>query len=274
MFKAVWERSAPEHLALLRGELATELAAVEEPPARLARLMSESDGAGAIATRAIAEAAGATSSSALATIASAVSEQVRAEVAAEPGVKEEIVDHVVGTMQKEYGTRLESRAIAHYEKEAATVVKDSNNRFWRRKLGSIGDIEVSLGGRIDGKNDEGRVIEVKNRLKRFMRPLPKYDVCQLQAYLFILDAREGELVEHLRQKERRTRSTRLPRDRAYWDRKIAPCLARFAYSIATFAHSEALQRDFLLRPDSDHRKRIVRDLMFDSPNTFETRGSL
>ena len=101
MFKAVWERSAPEHLALLRGELATGLAAVEEPPARLARLMSESDGAGAIATRAIAEAAGATSSSALATIASAVSEQVRAEVAAEPGVKEEIVDHVVGTMQKE-----------------------------------------------------------------------------------------------------------------------------------------------------------------------------
>merc|ERR1712194_5313 len=100
------------------------------------------------------------------------------------------------------------------------------------------------------------------------KPLPKYDICQLQSYLFILDAHEGELVEHLRGKELRTRSTLLPRDRAYWEKEIMPCLVPFVHSLAAFIRSKPLQKDFLLHPDLDHRKRIIRDLMSNAPNTL------
>lgn len=273
VFKTVWERCDPEHVALLQTELATDLDAVEEEPERLARLISNSDGAGSVTTRAIDEAASVTSSSAVNAIISTLSEEVSSKVVAEPKAKQEIFDHVVNTIKKDYGTRLENSAIKHYEEKSATVVKENNDNFWHRKLGTTGNVEVSLGGRIDGKNNEGRVIEVKNRLKRFMKPLPKYDICQLQSYMFILDAREGELVEHLRRKELRTRSTLLPRDRVYWEKEIMPCLVPFAHSIAKFIRNKQLQKDFLLHPDPDYRKGIVRDLMFNSPKTLETRLS-
>ena len=54
--------------------------------------------------------------------------------------------------------------------------------------------DIYVGGRIDGLNKRGRVVEVKNRMKRFFNPLPKYDIAQLQTYLQILDCQEGELV--------------------------------------------------------------------------------
>jgi hypothetical protein len=45
---------------------------------------------------------------------------------------------------------------------------------------------VLVGGKIDGKA-YGKVIEVKNRVRRFLSPLPKVNFAQLQTNLFIID---------------------------------------------------------------------------------------
>jgi hypothetical protein len=42
------------------------------------------------------------------------------------------------------------------------------------------------------------LIELKNRTRRFMRPLPLYDRCQMECYLQITERARGELVERLR----------------------------------------------------------------------------
>ena len=102
-----------------------------------------------------------------------------------PNVKEEVKSHLIQTVkseiQKDYGSRLESKAIEDYEAKEKVKVYDSNLKFHKIPIGKVNDTEVWVGGRIDGKVGE-RVVEVKNRMKRFMNPLPKYDVAQLQTY--------------------------------------------------------------------------------------------
>ncbi|KAI9979493.1 hypothetical protein PInf_029359 [Phytophthora infestans] len=79
----------------------------------------------------------------------------------------EVVQFVTSTMHKGFGVKQETAGIEQYQEKTKVV--------------------------IDGRAD-GKVIEVKNRLKRFMNPLPKYDIAQLQTYLYILDVPEGELL--------------------------------------------------------------------------------
>lgn len=58
---------------------------------------------------------------------------------------------------------------------------------------------IWVGGRVDGFSSvSGHLIEMKNRTRRFMTPLPLYDRCQMECYLQICDVDHGELVERLR----------------------------------------------------------------------------
>ena len=106
-----------------------------------------------------------------------------------PNVKEEVKDVLIDTLkselQKDYGSRTEVKAIQHYETKEKESVRDNNNKFYKLELGRIDDTDIYVGGRIDGLNKRGRVVEVKNRMKRFFNPLPKYDIAQLQTYLQI-----------------------------------------------------------------------------------------
>ncbi len=180
-----------------------------------------------------------------------------------PNVKEEVKSHLIQTVkseiQKDYGSRLESKAIEDYEAKEKVKVYDSNLKFHKIPIGKVNDTEVWVGGRIDGKVGE-RVVEVKNRMKRFMNPLPKYDVAQLQTYLHILDSPEGELVEHLRKKEgvaAETHSTIIKRDDIMWENEILPNLISFANSLILFMQDSQKQMQFLCE-DGKGKKKIIK----------------
>jgi len=168
-----------------------------------------------------------------------------------PNVKEEVKaalsDHFKSELQKDFGARQENEAIKHYEVKEKETVRDNNDKFYKLTLGTLDDnIDVIVGGRIDGLNDKGRVVEVKNRMKRFFNPLPKYDIAQLQTYLQILDCPEGELVEHLRKKkELETHTTIVKRDEELWNSKLKPCLLDFASSLKIFMEDTELQKKFI-----------------------------
>ncbi|KAG6948503.1 hypothetical protein JG687_00015436 [Phytophthora cactorum] len=111
---------------------------------------------------------------------------------------------------------------------------------------------------IDGRAD-GKVIEVKNRLKRFMNPLPKYDIAQLQTYLYILDVQEGELVEHLHADKAQTKMTKVPWDDEMWNAEIEPYLVRFGSALTYLMKDKTAQKDYL-QSDAGQQREIIRYL--------------
>ncbi|KAG2525760.1 hypothetical protein JM18_004726 [Phytophthora kernoviae] len=153
---------------------------------------------------------------------------------------------------------IEAAGIQQYEEKKKTVVKERNLVFSKRKVAKITDFDVLVGGKIDGRAD-GKVIEVKNRVKRFISPLPKYDIAQLQTYLFILGLTEGELVEHLHAEKMQTKMTKVPWDEKMWRKDVEPYLVRFGSALTYLMKDKQAQSDYL-QSDGGQQREIIRYL--------------
>uniref|UniRef100_A0AAV1THR4 Uncharacterized protein n=1 Tax=Peronospora matthiolae TaxID=2874970 RepID=A0AAV1THR4_9STRA len=173
-------------------------------------------------------------------------------------VKSDVVQFVTSSMHKEFGVKHESAGIQAYEKKERVVVNDRNVKFAKRKVATHGTFTVSVGGKIDGRAD-GKVIEVKNRLRKFLSPLPKYDVAQLQTYLFILGAQEGEIVEHLHAATTQTKMTPVAWDGKMWHADIAPYLVKFGSALTYLMQDTVVQKDYL-QSDSAQQREIIKYL--------------
>ncbi|KAF1780636.1 EF-Hand 1, calcium-binding site [Phytophthora cactorum] len=149
-------------------------------------------------------------------------------------VKADVVQFVTSTMHKGFGVKQETAGIEQYQEKE------------------------KCGGKIDGRAD-GKVIEVKNRLKRFMNPLPKYDIAQLQTYLYILDVQEGELVEHLHADKAQTKMTKVPWDDKMWNAEIEPYLVQFGSALTYLMKDKTAQKDYL-QSDAGQQREIIRYL--------------
>jgi len=260
VFYSVWQRTNPDQVEKLEGELMVPSA--EE---KMNQLVLES-GAKRITERALEQSAVLDSTKEINDITNTMKSEISDLENVDEEKKANLIKHFKSEIQKGYGSRAESTAIQHYEAKEKVQVKNSNVHFHKKKIGTItfDGRDVLVGGRIDGQVGENRVVEVKNRMRRFMNPLPAYDIAQLQTYLYILDSPEGELVEHLRQSssssssDARTRSTVIPRDEGMWNERILPDLMSFSESLAMFANDPERQRLFLRSDDGQMRKNIIR----------------
>ena len=89
-------------------------------------------------------------------------------------------------------------------RKLASNVKDStvsgnNAKWYYRKLGntSRSDMLYGVGGRIDGFSN-GKLVEVKNRVRRIPDNLPRYDMIQIQTYLHILRLPQCVVMQRLK----------------------------------------------------------------------------
>ena len=181
VFYTVWKRTNPEQVANIERQLD-----VLTPEEQTIEIIKES-GATELAQRAIEKSSTVQSTTEL----SELSQEIKEEIKELPNVKEEVkdslIDHFKSELQKDFGVRTEHKAIKHYENKEKEVVRDNNDKFYKLTLGTLDDdTKVLVGGRIDGLNDKGRVVEVKNRMKRFFNPLPKYDIAQESPRLYVL----------------------------------------------------------------------------------------
>ena len=74
--------------------------------------------------------------------------------------------------------------------------------------------QYSIGGRCDGRIENGTIVELKTRRHWFSNP-PEYDLVQLQIYLKIFNEPHGELIEK-QQNGNRTRETQVTCDEEEW----------------------------------------------------------
>ncbi|GLD99860.1 hypothetical protein PINS_up008588 [Pythium insidiosum] len=253
LFLTTWKRTHPRQLEALQQELAV----VVETPEEKVRATVEQLGATAAIEELLAEASSAETTTAVAAASARLADALPASTPED--VKSEVVQFFASEMNKGFGAKQEAPALLKYEQETRVTVAERNLVFFKKKVAAVGAYDVLVGGKIDGRAANGKVIEVKNRLKRFMTPLPKYDVAQLQTYLFILDAQEGELVEQLRRDSAapETRLHKVPRDAAMWATQIEPFVVRYASALAHFMEDRDAQVQFL-QGDAATQRDVIR----------------
>jgi hypothetical protein len=81
-----------------------------------------------------------------------------------------------------------------------------------------------IGGKIDGKevSEEGRGIEIKNRMKELFKTVPDYERVQVHVYMCILKAKIWDLEQHLRiGGETKTSTLEVKWDSEFWDQIVS-----------------------------------------------------
>ena len=98
----------------------------------------------------------------------------------------------MGTRQTntEFGTRHEdSVSDMYHEKTGVKIQKDNA----RKTLEFMPGFQIV--GRFDGFNEEGTLIEIKNRMKRLFGKVPEYENVQVQVYMKMAGVNHAQLVE-------------------------------------------------------------------------------
>lgn len=174
-------------------------------------------------------------------------------------LKKDIAKTIESQMNKKFGTRQESSALSSYEKKHSATITNRNDKFHSKYIGNIEGCSIIVGGKVDGIKEDGTVIEVKNRMRRFFDPLPKYDIAQLQTYLFILDSDKGELVEQLKGRDSDIKTTIIDRDSHMWNTVLRPKIMVFCEMLHHFMEDHNLQKRFVTGNDSD-RERLIKEI--------------
>jgi hypothetical protein len=265
VFETVWKRTEPDLHSRAMSSLAAQGITVEEKEEKVERILKESELAQPI--RAIHERA--QLSDTVEQIAANVREvqELIEKSGATTEAKDLLQDHAKSKINMEFGARKEDSSIASYEKQTRKIVKDKNNKFYKRAVGTTGHSfrKVLVGGRIDGAVDD-KVIEVKNRINRLPDPIPDYDIAQLNVYLFLLEKQRGEMVETLRTDQGGSdngqptqRVTSFDFDNELWSNLLVPRLLQFSHAIDLFLVDDPrIHMQFIGTEDQQERQELIK----------------
>lgn len=192
-----------------------------------------------------------------------IAKQIKAAIPATENIsetdKQEMVKCIKSQINCAFGTKQEASAITQYETAKKATVGRKNDKFYKKQISDIDGYSIYVGGKVDGIKEDGTVIEVKNRMRRFFDPLPEYDVAQLQTYLFILDSKKGELVEQLKGSPPTLKTTELAVDTNLWNTVLEPRIIKFCKALIKLLSDPELQKRF--NGGSAHdREQIISEL--------------
>lgn len=150
-----------------------------------------------------------------------------------------VVQYLKQYIKTEIGSRREEAMLQIDES-----ITHNNDQFYYKFLFEMNDLKVGVGGKIDGLKN-GRLIEIKNRKSRFMQPLPLYDIIQLHIYMYLLDLKEGDLVEQVILKTKtKQQTTTVHWDQVLWD-QLQEKIKLFVKKFQIFLNTPDLQASYL-----------------------------
>lgn len=159
--------------------------------------------------------------------------------------QQDIIKSIESKINCKFGSTQENTAINQYQNKYNTLITNKNNKFYKKKIQSIDSYSIYVGGYVDGIKDDGTIIEVKNRMRKFFDPLPMYDIIQLQTYLFILNSSNGELVEQLKDNKNNIKTTLIDIDLQMWENLIQPKIIQFCKAIIKILNNKELQNEYI-----------------------------
>lgn len=125
----------------------------------------------------------------------------------------DILKHIKNELYKQQGINEEDNIRKHFSnKNNVRVVK--NDGFETHHMFTIHDTDIRIGGRHDGLTSDGRLVEIKNRMNRFLG-VPLYELVQVHAYMVIFDTKRATHVENYKGE---TRETDVEFDPLFWNK--------------------------------------------------------
>lgn len=164
------------------------------------------------------------------------------------------VEATVQLVQKQ--VELEAKAVSEVQCKFGTV-REAGSRVQVQRSGHARDIHhdnkfhiawmddhvlpVSrrrwgVGGRLDGLDADGRVVEIKNRARHFFARVPDYEYVQVQAYMHMMDVEQTLLVQQL---DGQQRTSIIHRCRDEWNEEIVPALYQLVSLLDLFVDEES-----------------------------------
>ena len=115
----------------------------------------------------------------------------------------EVSDFVRSAIYTRFGTEQEDKTLVSMHDNPKKT-----DEFVKKLLFCDGKFNVYVGGRCDGLvvdqvTGEKKIVEIKNRIRRFFNRVPEYERVQLMAYLYVNNIDHGELVERFREDMKR-----------------------------------------------------------------------
>lgn len=128
--------------------------------------------------------------------------------------RDEVAAKVASAVRCAFGTAREEASRQQLVQEVGVPVEHTN-AFKLVKLGYLPYAKVAwgVGGRLDGLDADGRVVEIKNRTRRFFTTVPEYERVQVACYMKIMGAASAVVVQQFNGEQRRTI---LAHDEAAW----------------------------------------------------------
>ena len=165
--------------------------------------------------------------------------------------KKEILKSISTITNTTFGTRNETDVLKIYESLTNnTIVKDDIYR--KKKIYECGTATIYIGGKIDGINNEnGSIIEIKNRVSRLFYDLRNYEKVQLMCYIFLFNSLNGHLVEALKKSSKTdVNIIEVPYDEEYMN-YIIQKIFRFYEYFKLFMKNDSLKIQLLQMKDTD-----------------------
>ena len=130
---------------------------------------------------------------------------------------------VVSAISKHRGTQLEKKDLA--KKFGSTLAKNTKEsvQMTYRTLLRSSNYRLRIGGKIDGKLDDGRIIESKRRMYRLLGVRP-YEKVQCHAYMFLLDKKQCILLETFKDEQQ---EHIIDFDEEYWTEIKTLCMEHY-----------------------------------------------
>jgi len=157
--------------------------------------------------------------------------------------KDEITKSIKNVTNTKFGIRNENDVTKLYENITGnSITKD--NKYYKIKLFEIDDINVFIGGKIDGINETGSIIEVKNRVNKLFYELRSYEKVQIMCYMHLFNAKEGHLVEALKKSNTTINIIKVEYDEEYIN-YIIDKIKVFAIFFKDFIHNHDMKMNIM-----------------------------
>lgn len=143
-----------------------------------------------------------------------ISEKIQEILREEKSICERDVTQVVYTTR---GKRDEEASTVEYTRQSGKVVNNKNDKLYKKYFPYDGKKEFMLCGKTDGITEDNVLIEVKNRQKRIMSPIPRHELIQVHVYMILTGLRECTFVQTCGDT---TISENIEFDKALWEETL------------------------------------------------------
>ncbi len=161
------------------------------------------------------------------------------------------------TISCTFGDHQETDSLQRLADEWKTVIT-KDDKYHSMTLPGIGESWAwVIGGRIDGRTEDGSIVEIKNRKSRIFDDIPFYERIQLECYMRIHNSPRIYLVQHLRRKRAgvQEKVTIVERNDMLWEQTILVLLRRVSFSFEKMLMDPERKCRLLIETQKDPRNR-------------------